>query len=568
MDVFQIANKIMAMIVFSFLTQEQYTWFCIVFLLYWSIGWFYLLMFKQPYLHHAVSMCWCLVAGAFMWSNIMLCLNQALDYSGYDGGLEAFFMSLPLVIITVYTLRNPLEAKLMTQFKDLANGNDCYDHIRYFIYLASSENMNDKVCLEGYINKYKEEEKDNSTLLRYNASIMTQQRKESKKEVEGEQKEPENEKKKSQSRSELHKKLMEHAYHLFKKGIEKFPKCTFLRIQYALFLMEKMQNNSWALKQLMKSEKRRPPLDEQFLIYRLKYCFCFHKSRDRRVIEEKMVGSAENNPGSNLDVVSALAYQNHKRQWEGYMEKAAQQHIKFWTCLTEDINELGKLAEIGSEINSTLVQVEEHWEKMQQYKQSSVKVVRKYAAFLKQILNDIEGSKDLLKTISEGKVIKEEAFEVDKSGEFQELSRFTEDGYAVIAASGDANAGKINMVSMGVCSLFGYTKAELIGADTDMLIPRLFAQKHKEMIMRATDKGDDKSLFKERYVYARHRSGYVFTIDKQVKALPSIVNNWQFVICIRRDKKRQDITSAIMLVSKDLLISDLSFRIPDLPAAA
>ena len=64
---------------------------------------------------------------------------------------------------------------------------------------------------------------------------------------------------------------MEHAYHLFGKGLEKFPDCTFLRVHFAVFLLKKMENKNAALRQLMKAEKRHPPFNEQFIIYRLKY---------------------------------------------------------------------------------------------------------------------------------------------------------------------------------------------------------------------------------------------------------------------------------------------------------
>jgi PAS domain S-box-containing protein len=242
------------------------------------------------------------------------------------------------------------------------------------------------------------------------------------------------------------------------------------------------------------------------------------------------------------------------------MEKAAQQHIKFWNYLTEDLNELGKLSELGSAINATLALVEEHWDKMQRYKQNSAKVVRQYATFLRQILNDKEGGMELMKSISEGKVVREEVVQMDKAGEFQEVAKFTEGGYGVIVAAGDSNIGKINLVSMGVCSLFGYSKAELIGQDTDLLVPRLFADYHRELMGKAANKGEDKPAFKERYVYARHKTGYIFTMDKQIKALPSIVNSWQFVVCVRKDKKKVDTQTGIILFTRAMLFTDISSR--------
>ena len=273
-----------------------------------------------------------------------------------------------------------------------------------------------------------------------------------------------------------------------------------------------------------------------------------------------MVESVEHDAGSvNLDIVSALAYQNHRQHWESYMEAAAQLHTKFWSYLTEDMNDLGKLSEIGSQINSTLALIEEHWERMQRYKQNSAKIIRLYANFLVQVLNDKDGSKELMKSVSEGKAYIEDAYDMDNNEELQELNKFTEGGCGVIVAAGDSNLGKINKISMGICSLFGYTKSELIGKDTGILIPKLYADQHKQLVDAGIDKVDDKTIYKERHVYGRHKSGYVMAIDKTIKAIPSIVNNWQYVICAQCDKKKMDISVATVLVDTNMYITDVSF---------
>lgn len=275
-----------------------------------------------------------------------------------------------------------------------------------------------------------------------------------------------------------------------------------------------------------------------------------------------MLDTNENNTGPNLDIVSALAYDSHKEYWETYMIKAIQLHIKFWSLLTDELCELGTLAELGLNINTTLALVEEHWDRMQRYKQkNSLKVVRQYANFMKQVLNDKEGCKELLKNVNEDKDEGEEAFEFDKNGQLLGLGKFTEGGYSVIVASGRGEPGKISLVSMGIPSLFGYSKAELLKKDIDILMPKLLAQKHKKLIKESVEKQDDK---KEKIVWAKHKTGYVFTVEKQIKAFPSISNNWQFIVRLRKDKKKADMHSAVVFFDKDLIIQDLSFRIYNL----
>jgi hypothetical protein len=105
----------------------------------------------------------------------MLFLTKLLGFSDFAGGIELCFMTYPLVVLVIVFSPNPLEKKLMTQFKDLANGYDCFNHIRYFVYLSSHDTIESRVSLEGYIKKYNEEEQDGSSLLRYNQSIVHKQ---------------------------------------------------------------------------------------------------------------------------------------------------------------------------------------------------------------------------------------------------------------------------------------------------------------------------------------------------------------------------------------------------------
>lgn len=273
-----------------------------------------------------------------------------------------------------------------------------------------------------------------------------------------------------------------------------------------------------------------------------------------------MVESADHESGvANLDIVSALAYQNHRQHWETYMENASQLHTKFWNYLTEDVNDLGKLSEIGSQINVTLALIEEHWEKMQRYKQNSPSIIRLYANFLMEVLNDKEGHKELMKSISEGKAVADDAYDLDNNDEAQELHKFAEGGCGVIVATGDNAIGKITKINMSVCSIFGYTKQELIGKDMEILIPKLYAEKHKKLAETALDKIDDKSIFRERHVYAKHKAGYIILIDKTIKAIPSIVNNWQYVVCVERDKKKVGLSFASILIDLNTNITDVSF---------
>ncbi len=68
--------------------------------------------------------------------------------------------------------------------------------------------------------------------------------------------------------SENNQLLLAQAKALFLSGIRKFPKFVTLRIDYANFLQSRMRDRKGALSELSISEKSKPSLDQQFMIFR------------------------------------------------------------------------------------------------------------------------------------------------------------------------------------------------------------------------------------------------------------------------------------------------------------
>ncbi len=73
-------------------------------------------------------------------------------------------------------------------------------------------------------------------------------------------------------------------------------------------------------------------------------------------------------------MVSIIAYDNHLRQCKKFIEKAASLHMEFWSSLSEEHPDLAKLNKTGSKLNTTIVAVEEHWNKLQKINPNMPKV--------------------------------------------------------------------------------------------------------------------------------------------------------------------------------------------------
>ena len=83
---------------------------------------------------------------------------------------------------------------------------------------------------------------------------------------------------------------------MYKQGIQKFPDCTPLKINYAFFLMEKMNRKVEALQELSHASNFNPPVDEQFVIYRYK-----------KISEDFGDGFGDAHGGA-MDMVAKFAY--------------------------------------------------------------------------------------------------------------------------------------------------------------------------------------------------------------------------------------------------------------------
>lgn len=72
-------------------------------------------------------------------------------------------------------------------------------------------------------------------------------------------------------------------------------------------------------------------------------------------------------------------------------------HMEFWSQLSEDNPDLGKLNEIGIKINQSVSMVDEIWNKVKKMSSNLPKASRLYGKYLIEVINDKDAGEDLLK---------------------------------------------------------------------------------------------------------------------------------------------------------------------------
>jgi hypothetical protein len=52
---------------------------------------------KWPYFNERMNKFICLLTGNFLWSNLILILNKILENTEFNGGIQIYFLGLPLI---------------------------------------------------------------------------------------------------------------------------------------------------------------------------------------------------------------------------------------------------------------------------------------------------------------------------------------------------------------------------------------------------------------------------------------------------------------------------------------
>ncbi len=97
--------------------------------------------------------------------------------------------------------------------------------------------------------------------------------------------------------------------------------------------------------------------------------------------------------------------------------------------------------------------------------------------------------------------------------------------------------GIITHCNMAMCKVFGYTKRDaLIGHDVEKLMPKIYARNHKKFLEQAIQKPPDLLYSKERLVFGKTSSGYIFPVWLSIKNVPSFVSGRQFAATFKLEK--------------------------------
>ena len=544
--------KIVLILIYSFLVWTKgYHWVVVPGTTLLCFLQYYIFWVERPFYEEKMNYAFFLHTGIVFYSTVILLIVKILENAAFDGGIFLMFIGSPIVSYIILTQKDQRFKELLTNINKFDKGDYVFRQIRYFLELADKKGKHrqSNILLKGYIyvheetctlsdcplKKYlKESEKYEKQSVNVNGTATN-----------GMESVNNNIHQSnaltqiggggttllntgtSTNIGSMHNEadlyLFQYAMIMYQNGISKFPSCTTLRMNYSFFLMERMNNRKKALIELKNCEKYNPSFEEEFIIFR----FCENQADDDD-------GGDDDDDEDGLDIVSAIAYRNHLGMFKEGLSNITSIYSEFWNLLLNNSQkteeDLIKMNEYGEKINVLLEEIKGHYIEMEKLKYNDEEVLTLYSDFFQDILNDrtqAEYYRGRLRDIQGNE-------DGGEGGEGNDLLDINGDDFDYIFLSAEgANMGKIIKCSLGICQKFGYMPTDLIGKNINYIMPDMYQELHKLVLMNKLNKyktqitqnfrngikNSQKASYKEILVFGKNKLKHAIPLAMKVTIL-------------------------------------------------
>lgn len=278
---------------------------------------------------------------------------------------------------------------------------------------------------------------------------------------------------------------------LFQGGIVRFPQSALLHVFYAAYVRACRKNPHLEMQQLMQATQKDPALDVAFFIHQ------------RKQQEEE---NAMSDSSVRMSILQKLSFEKHRQAATRYGIEARQRQLAFWTELLAKQPDIGRLHQIGAEINEATTKAESSFTQLLRLNRQSVTVLREYGQFLIHVLNYEAKAEQYL---TEADAIEAAETRAQRERQSNSLMIFSADVHLPMSSESlgllmvsDANDtfGKVTSVNTAALRAFGYSQQGLVGQPLSSLLPppidelhdlfmRRYLQTGKEVMVRGSQAG-------------------------------------------------------------------------------
>lgn len=209
--------------------------------------------------------------------------------------------------------------------------------------------------------------------------------------------------------------------------------------------------------------------------------------------------------------------------------------MEFWSLLLnqnqDNQEELSKLNDLGTNINNSLSELNLLFDKVIKLRPNDPETLRIYSDFLHDILNNKEKAEEYRNKINGFEKTKQNFDENNiMSMGTDAIIGDNEYQYIIISAKPD-NIGLIMNISLGICSLFGFSKDELLGNNIDLILPEVYHKIFSEILQEMVNtyiknliKNNNKDHllnYKDFAYYGKTKSRYLIPFNFKMALAPS-----------------------------------------------
>ncbi|CAD8062066.1 unnamed protein product [Paramecium sonneborni] len=513
-EVVFILNKVICQVLYSFLGPQD-SWILIIVTFLLSLWLFKVYNIDDPYYDWEVGLFYNVISTYYLWTNSWLLICKILENTSFKGGLVAWLLGIPFIVSIMASSRKSKIDMLIRQSNKFKSGEEINSHIRYVLQLIQNQekDKNSYMLLVGYIEKHKEtcnpdecqlKEKNNKKIQQNNFEAII-----------------------SGLLAELDK--------LFQQGLEKFPQSTQLRISYAFFLIERLNNKKKAHQQFLEAQKfGRPAFDQEFIIYK----------------NSKAMNSNQEKKEQNNDVISMIEFENNMTICEDMMKLSANLHKEFWIELKEDQPDLRKLNVLGQRINKTTNMINESYVKMQKINPNIFQTIRVYGLFLIFVTNDKLKGRQFLRL---AKQVQQSLAQVEDEESFS-----LENNLKPAISVSMIKHGVIVGMNQLVVNHLGYSKQELIGKSINQLMPKMYGEQHNAYLQQYLENVKNNHIESdyinfEQSNYFKHKNGYIAPMKYKVMLNLEYL---QYFVTFESNLEQQNLVHFI--IDEDTKIYELS----------
>lgn len=116
--------KIVILYQYSFFYQQEFHWFVISTTLLMSVIMYRGFRDNWPYYSDFMNKLMSLVTGIFVWGNVVLVIVKILENTEFDGGLQIYFLGLPLVSLMIVYAKDERIKLLNSNINNFQRGED------------------------------------------------------------------------------------------------------------------------------------------------------------------------------------------------------------------------------------------------------------------------------------------------------------------------------------------------------------------------------------------------------------------------------------------------------------